>query len=1000
MSSRTTSTAAAALLLAFAPLAVPDIAAATTATAAPEQPADGATAVTPEQPTDDPTAAPEQPTDDATGAPEQPIDDAATTPEPGASAPGDAPAAPHPETPDEAEPAPTPPATPGTPKTPAPTATTDEVTPNETLVDMYVEGIPSVIGEPGKYFEQSIFNVKNSSSFTIPSRSLDYHWTITGPGHFPTRKRPYSVANSGTANVVGCTYPNPKQTDCYKANPQSLSSSTYANYNHNRVPVQVDDTALPGDVVTVNGWFEPNASMDYVNTNTRTTTSWQIRIPLTAAVIDEPGTAVGPKPTVTGTGVPDGTVDVTVGDQPMVTVPVADDGTWTLTVTEALPTGPAAVSAVQHRNGFTADQASATLEIDADAPTPPIVDDPGTLLDPTGPITGRAEAGSIVVVRDPDGNELGRGEASDTGDFSVRLDKPLPEGANDLEVVAADRVGNESDATSATAVVPDTAAPDAPVVERQDLPTPAGPVVGHAEPGSTVIVRDTDGTELGRGEATASGDFSVELTAPLTEGDHDVEVVAQDEDGNESDPTAVTVTAPDVTAPEPPISTTPEFLADGTGPFTGSAERGATVIVRDADGTELGRAEAGADGQFTIVLDEPLPDGHHDLELVAEDASGNVSDPTPITVEVDEEAPNPPVVTGPTDLSDGTGPITGTAEPGSTVIIRDENGTELGRGQANDDGDFSIVLDESLADGDHELEVVAEDKVGHVSTPTPVTVDVDTQAPEPPVVTNPSDLSNGTGPITGTAEPGSTVIIRDENGTELGRGTANDDGDFTIVLDEPLTDGDHELELIAKDKVGNESDPTETTVSVDTEAPKAPVLEAFDDIVDGTGVVRGTAEPGSTVVIRDADGREIGRGAADAQGHFAFRTTVPLEPGAHLLAVVAVDRVGNESPGSSMLVTLVPEQEGDTALPEITTPEVPLPSTVAPPIGTGTVPATGTSDQRPTRSTGHATSATADELAFTGVELGGWLAAALTALGLGAFLRLLGRRRRRDDVQH
>ncbi|RNL02421.1 surface adhesion protein, partial [Xanthomonas vasicola pv. vasculorum] len=137
------------------------------------------------------------------------------------------------------------------------------------------------------------------------------------------------------------------------------------------------------------------------------------------------------------------------------------------------------------------------------------------------------------------------------------------------------------------------------------------------------------------------------------------------------------------------------------------------------------------------------------------------------------------------------------------------------------------------------------------------------------------------------AEPGSTVIIRDEDGNELGRDTADENGDFEIVLDEPLTDGAHDLELIAQDKAGNESDPTKTTVDVDTEAPAAPILEAFDDIVDGTGIVRGSAEPGSTVVIRDADGREIGRGTADSDGRFAFRTTVPLEPGAHLLSVVA-----------------------------------------------------------------------------------------------------------------
>ncbi|PZF22096.1 hypothetical protein DEJ05_15710, partial [Curtobacterium sp. MCLR17_045] len=780
--------------------------------------------------------------------------------------------------------------------TPTPEAqpTTDEVTPNETPINVYVDGAADAIGQPGQRFETSIFNVKNVSGFTIPSRSLDFHWTITGPATFTRGRPPFSVANSGTANVANCTFTSSTQTDCLGGNPQPLNTGG-ANFNHIRVPITVDVSALPGDVITVHGSFAPNAATDYVNSSEQTTSTWKVTIPLTAAVIDEPTAAVGPKPTITGQGVPGGTVDVAVGDRAPVNVPVGDDGTWSLPVTEALSEGSVTVTAVQHRNGFTADPTTATLDVDATAPDVPIVDDPGTLADPTGPITGTAEPGAIVIVRDPAGNELGRDRANEAGDFSVRLDAPLPEGATDLVVVAADAVGNESGPATATAVVPDTTAPDAPVVERQDLATPTGPVVGTAEPGSIVIIRDRDGDEIGRGEANDDGDFSVELDEPLTEGDHGLEVVAQDDAGNESAPSPVTVTAPDVTAPDAPTSTTPEFLADGTGPFTGSAEPGSTVIVRDADGNELGRTEARDDGQFTVVLDEPLDDGAHDLELVAQDEAGNTSEPTPVTVDVDDDAPNAPIVTGPTDLADGKGPITGTAEPGSTVIIRDEDGNQIGRGEANDDGDFSIELDEPLDDGAHHLELIAQDDAGNVSTPTPVTVDVDTEAPDAPVVTSPKDLADGKGPITGTAEPGSTVIIRDEDGNEIGRGEANDDGDFSIELDEPLDDGEHKLELIAQDKAGNTSEETKTTVDVDTDAPGAPVVTSPSDLADSKGPITGTAEPGSTVIIRDEDGNELGRGEANDDGDFSIELDEPLNDGEHKLELVAADKAGNES---------------------------------------------------------------------------------------------------------
>ncbi|MCS5517719.1 Ig-like domain-containing protein, partial [Curtobacterium flaccumfaciens] len=894
------STSAAALLLAFAPLAVPDMAAATTVTTAPA-------------PTEERADASVEP--EAPGEAEAPVDSGSPV-EPEAPADTAPPVDADPATEPEPEPAPAPSTAPAPTPTPEAQPTTDEVTPNETPINVYVIGDQDTTGQPGQRFETSIFNVKNASGFTIPSRSLDFHWTITGPATFTRGRPPFSVANSGTANVANCTFTSPTQTDCLGANPQPLNTGG-ANFNHIRVPVTVDASALPGDVVTVHGSFAPNAATDYVNTNEQTTSTWKVTIPLTSAVIDEPTAAVGPKPTITGQGVPGGTVDVAVGDQAPVNVPVGDDGTWSLPVTEALSDGSVTVTAVQHRNGFTAEPTTATLDVDATAPDVPIVDDPGTLADPTGPITGTAEPGSIVIVRDEAGNELGRDRANEDGDFSVRLDAPLPEGATDLVVVAADAVGNESGPATATAVVPDTTAPGAPIVERQDLATPTGPVVGTAEPGSIVIIRDQDGNEIGRGEANDDGDFSVDLDEPLTEGDHGLEVVAQDDAGNESAPSPVTVTAPDVTAPDAPISTTPEFLADGTGPFTGSAEPGSTVIVRDADGNELGRAEARDDGQFTIVLDEPLDDGAHDLELVAQDEAGNVSSPTPVTVDVDDDAPNAPIVTGPTDLADGKGPITGTAEPGSTVIVRDEEGNEIGRGEANDDGDFSIELDEPLDDGEHKLELVAQDNAGNISTPTPVTVDVDTEAPTAPVVTSPSDLADGKGPISGTSEPGSTVIIRDEDGNELGRGEANDDGDFSIELDEPLTDGAHDLELIAQDKAGNSSEETKTTVDVDTEAPTAPVVTSPSDLADGKGPISGTAEPGSIVIIRDEEGNETGRGEANDDGDFSIELDEPLDDGEHKLELVAQDDAGNTSEETKTTVDV--DTKAPTA-PVVTSP--------------------------------------------------------------------------------
>src|SRR5690554_6525991 len=395
--------------------------------------------------------------------------------------------------------------------------------------------------------------------------------------------------------------------------------------------------------------------------------------------------------------------------------------------------------------------------------TPP--DAPSAWFNETGDaISGEAEPGSTVIVRDEDGNELGRTTADEDGSYTVELDEPLTNG-EEVEVTATDEAGNESEPTTATA--PDTTAPDAPSAEFNDT---GDAVSGEAEPGSTVIVRDADGNELGRTTADEDGSYTVELDEPLTNGE-EVEVTATDEVGNESEPT--TATAPDTTAPDAP---TAEFNDTGDA-VTGEAEPGSTVIVRDADGNELGRTEADEDGNYTVELDEPLTNGE-EVEVTATDEAGNVSDPTTAAAP-DTTAPDAPSA----EFNDTGDAVSGEAEPGSTVIVRDADGNELGRTEAGEDGNYTVELDEPLTNGE-EVEVTATDEAGNVSDPTTAAAP-DTTAPDAP-----SAEFNDTGDaVSGEAEPGSTVIVRDADGNELGRTEADEDGNYTVELDEPLTNG-------------------------------------------------------------------------------------------------------------------------------------------------------------------------------------------------------------------
>ncbi len=66
----------------------------------------------------------------------------------------------------------------------------------------------------------------------------------------------------------------------------------------------------------------------------------------------------------------------------------------------------------------------------------------------------------------------------------------------------------------------------------------------------------------------------------------------------------------------------------------------------------------------------------------------------------------------------------------------------------------------------------------------------------------------------------------------------------------------------------------------------------------------GRAAPGAMVILR-ADGREIGRTRADAQGQWVLADAAPLPPGAHEITVAMLDNAGREVAGVGTVQAVV-----------------------------------------------------------------------------------------------
>ena len=197
----------------------------------------------------------------------------------------------------------------------------------------------------------------------------------------------------------------------------------------------------------------------------------------------------------------------------------------------------------------------------------------------------------------------------------------------------------------------------------------------------------------------------------------------------------------------------------------------------------------------------------------------------------DTLAPSAPVISSPAEDSydaDGSFAVSGTAEAGSNVTLLEtllEGTTEVGTPMRVDaSGKWSVDLS-GVADGKHTYTATATDADGNTSAASnPVTVTVDTVAPDPPSISSPADntLTNNNKPtISGTADAGSTVSVYDDGSTNLGTANAASTGSWSYTPSSALSDDKHSLTAKATDAAGNTSSASDpaVSVSIDTAAP-------------------------------------------------------------------------------------------------------------------------------------------------------------------------------------
>lgn len=243
-----------------------------------------------------------------------------------------------------------------------------------------------------------------------------------------------------------------------------------------------------------------------------------------------------------------------------------------------------------------------------------------------------------------------------------------------------------------------------------------------------------------------------------------------------------------------------------------------------------------------------------------------------------------PPTTPTASLSSDTQTITGKTEAKAKIEIRDSTGKIIATGQADNEGSYTIKLEQPLVNG-AKVSVTAVDSSGNVSKATVVTGTKDTIAPD-----SPSAQLNADGTIvTGKAEANAKVSLFDADRNLLGTVIANKEGIYSIKVSPALT-SDKGGTVIAEDAFGNKSAPSKVFAGKDTLAPDQPLIEVSKE----GNSIHGRAEANAKVNIKDADGKIIGTGVTDAQGKFEITISPALTTG-QKGSIIIEDAAGNHS---------------------------------------------------------------------------------------------------------
>ncbi|HGS4434481.1 TPA: Ig-like domain-containing protein [Vibrio cholerae] len=640
---------------------------------------------------------------------------------------------------------------------------------------------------------------------------------------------------------------------------------------------------------------------------------------------------------------PGSTITLMIGGHTYTTT-AKNDGSWSISLDEPLENDDYeyTITATDAAGNFKESEGSVSINSEGPEVIVELADDSDSGVKDDW-ITNSKQP--VVAIQIPEGCEIkvmvdGKEvevSLSEDGKYLINFDQELVDDTYPIHIEVTDQYGNITVVNENLVI--DTQAPeieggvnssfDTGESNEDGITSNKKPMLsGTTEPNANVKITFADGKVV-EVKSDAEGNWNYQIPTELEDGTYAYTVEVSDAAGNTKQEsfeftvdTKITLSA----KLDPSFvmsNTSNDYSTNSVRPnLSGQTDPGAKVVV--VCGNKTYETIADEQGKWVVTLTQDAKVGENSFTVTSTDAAGNTTSteskfvyipdgviPPYVTVELDKDSDTGKQ--GDNITSDKRPKLTGTANPGLTVVIK--IGEQEFTTKADDEGNWSFEFNTDLPEGLNEYTVTVLDPDTGLTSSASSSVFVDTGAPainialedERDTGTKGDFVTKNRWPVfTGKSEPNSevTITLGDVSKTV----TTDAHGNWTLAWPNEMgANSTNHFKVTITDVAGNKTESSVNLV-VDNRAPHLDFIGLNDESDTGakdqvwtsllTATLEGTAEPGATITI--AQGKKRWTVKANEQGKWEFKIPDGYIPDngreqSYTFTVTATDAAGNST---------------------------------------------------------------------------------------------------------